>query len=389
MVEPSRCGRCGARLPSPTGKGKPCPRCLLALGLSTGLDSLGSARGVAEFPDSIGGFRILDTLGDGSLGIVYLALQTQPVPRKVSLTVVRAGLDFHEVMTRFEAERQTLGRMSHPGIAKLLDVGTVEGGRPFFVTEWVPGIPVTEYSDRERLTVHQRLGLFVEACEAVQHAHAEGVVHGDIKPSNIVVTEENAGPRPRILNLGVARALGEALTPEGLYSAQGLLSGTPSYLAPEQTGPSAGPSEGDARSDVYALGVLLYELLAGAPPFEARRLRQAGWAEMVRVIQQEEPPRPSARVTTLEATAATEVALRRRTEPSRLVEELEGDLDGITLKALAKDRSGRYQSAYDLGLDVRRHLRQEPVSARSPGFGARLARAVRRAFRAPAWRGPA
>jgi len=386
MADMNRCARCGATLPPRQGEGESCPRCLLALGLSTGFASLGGAKGASssdevpsDFPDSIGGFGILDTLGEGGTGVVYLAEQTQPVRRKVALKVVRAGLSSREVLARFETERQALALLSHPGIAKVLDAGTAEDGRAFFAMEWVPGVPITEHCDRERLTTVQRLELLVEVCEAVQHAHAEGVTHGEIKPSNVLVTEEDEGPRPKILDLGVARALGERLTAEALYSAQGLLSGTPSYVAPEQiTVTPAGPSEGDARADVYALGVLLYELLAGAPPFEARRLRQAGWAEMVQVIQQEEPPRPSARVTTLEGTSASEVAVRRRTEPRRLIKELRGDLDWIALKALEKDRSRRYQSAYDLGLDIRRLLRHEPVTARPASLRSLLGKALRR-----------
>lgn len=381
MVEATRCGRCGARLSSPTGKGKPCPRCLLALGLSTGLDSLGSPRGAAEFPDRIGGFRILDTVGQGAMGVVYLAEQTEPARGKVALEVLPPGPDSRAVLTRFEVERHPIALLSHPGIAKVLDAGSTDDGRLFFAMEWVPGVPITEYCDRERMTARQRLELFVEACEAIQHAHAEGVVHGSIEPANVLVTEGNEGPRPKILNLGVARALGERLTDDASYSAQELLSGTPLYVAPEQT--RSGPQEGDARADVYALGVLLHELLAGEPPFEARRLRQAGWAERVRIIRDEEPPPPSARVATLDATAAAEVAVRRRTEPRRLVKELKGDLDWVTMRALEKAPSRRYPSAYELGLDVRRYLRREPVTAGPSGLWGRLARAVRRVLRLP------
>lgn len=377
MVDTSRCERCGAILPSRRGGGESCPRCLLALGLSAGLGPLGDAPGAPDVSESIGGFRVLDTLAQGRTGVVYLAEQTEPVRRKVALKVVRAGLDSHAVLSRFEAERQALSLVSHPGIAKVLDIGIAKNGKPYFAMEWVPGVPITEHCDRERLTLPQRLELFVEVCEAVQHAHAGGIIHGGIKPSNVLVTEENEGPRPKILDLGVARALGQRLTAEALDTARGLLSGAPWYVAPEQTQSDGPDTERDARSDVYALGVLLYELLAGAPPFEARRLRQAGWTEMVRIIQQEEPPRPSARVAMLEATAASEVALRRRTEPRRLVKELRGDLDWINLKAVQKDRARRYASAYDLGLDLRRHLRDEPVTAGPTGLGSRLGKALR------------
>ncbi len=383
MVDARRCARCGATLPPRQGEGESCPRCLLALGLSTGFASLVGASGASpsdgvapDFPDSIGGFRILDTLGERSQGVVYLAEQTQPVRRKVALKVVRAGLDSREVLTRFEAERQALALLSHPGIAKVLDAGTTEDGRPFFPMEWVPGVPITEHCDRERLTVHQRLELFVEVCEAVQHAHAEGLTHGNIKPSNVLVTEEDEGPRPKVLDFGVTRALDQRLTEETLSTAVGLLVGAPGYASPEQlveTHPGI-----DSRSDVYSLGVLLYELLVGVAPFESRRLRQAGWAKMVRIVREEEPQRPSARVTTLGGAPASEVGIRRRTEPRRLIKEFRGDLDWITLKALEKDRSRRYQSAYDLGLDIRRHLRGEPVTAGPSDFSRRLIRAVYR-----------
>jgi serine/threonine protein kinase len=390
VADEQRCARCGAILPPRRGERESCPRCLLALGLSTGFGSRDVAPGVSlsedvagDLPDSIGGFPILDLLGAGSRSVVYLAGQE----RRVALKVVRSELDPRQVLARFEAERPALDQVSHPGLAKVLDAGTAEDGRPWFAMEWVQGVPITEHCDRERFTVRQRLELLVEVCGAVQHAHAAGVIHRDIKPSNILVTEEEGSPRPKILDLGVARALDQRLTAEALYTARGLLSGTPCYVAPEHTEPEGPGSEVDARSDVYSLGMLLYELLAGAPPFDARRLRQAGWAEMMRTIREEAPPRPSTRVATLGGASASEVAVRRRTEPRRLVEELRDDLDWIALRALEKDPSRRYSSADGLGLDIQRHLRDEPVSAGPPGLGGRLARALRQAFHVPAWRG--
>ena len=385
MADQQRCARCGAPLQPHHGDGESCPRCLLALGLSTGLGSRDptpaaspAGGGLAGFPDHLGELRILDCLGVGEAGTVYLAEQAPPAQGKVALKVVRTGLDAAEVLDRFEAEHEALTHITHPGIAKVLQTGTTEDGRAYFVMEWIRGVPITEYCDRERLTTHRRLALFVEVCEALHRAHEVGVVHRNIKPSNVLVVEEDGKPHPKVLDLGIARALDQRLTAESLYSARSLLSGTPCYVPPELMDPSGLPPEADARSDVYSLGVLLFELLVGTPPFDARRLRQAGWAEMVRVIREEEPAPPGRRVRGLGGVAATEVALQRGTEPRRLALELQGDLDAIVLATLLKDPSRRYSSVLDLATDVRRHLRHEPVSVRTLGLGARLRRFLRR-----------
>jgi Tol biopolymer transport system component/tRNA A-37 threonylcarbamoyl transferase component Bud32 len=309
------------------------------------------------------------------MGIVYLAEQEHPVRRRVALKLVRPNLDSRDVLARFESERQALALMDHPAIAKVFDAGTSDDGRPYFVMEHVAGPPITEYCDQRRLGSKQRLELFAEVCDAIQHAHTKGILHRDIKPTNVLVTEAEGRPRPKVIDFGIAKALHQKLTEKTLYTALGVLVGTPGYMSPEQAAPT--PLDVDTRTDVYSLGVLLYELLVGSPPFESRRLREAGWAEMLRIIQEEEPARPSARVTT-QTKAGTDVAGRRGTEAGRLARELRGDLDWIALKALEKDRSRRYQSALGLADDVRRHLADEPVTAGPPSSLYRLSKAVRR-----------
>jgi serine/threonine protein kinase len=329
----------------------------------------------APRPQQIGPYRILDTLGIGGMGIVYLAEQEHPVRRRVALKLVRPHLDSRDVLARFESERQALALMDHPAIAKVFDAGTSEDGRPYFVMEHVAGLPITEYCDQRRFGSKQRLELFAEVCDAIQHAHTKGIVHRDIKPTNVLVTEAEGRPRPKVIDFGIAKALHQKLTEKTLYTALGVLVGTPGYMSPEQA--DRNPLDVDTRTDVYSLGVLLYELLVGSPPFESKRLREAGWAEMLRIIQEEEPARPSARVTT-QTKAGTDVAGRRSTEAGRLARELRGDLDWIALKALEKDRSRRYQSALGLAEDVRRHLADEPVTAGPPTLRYRLGKAARR-----------
>jgi serine/threonine protein kinase len=291
----------------------------------------------------VGHYKLLQPLGEGGMGTVYLAEQTtEPVRRRVALKVIRPGLDSREVIARFEAERQALALMDHPHIAKVLDAGTTEAGRPFFAMELVPGLPLTEYCDRNRLTPHERLGLFIPVCRAVQHAHQKGVIHRDLKPSNVLVTLADGRPVAKVIDFGVAKAAGPRLTDQTLVTQHGAVVGTPQYMAPEQAGVSA--LGVDTRSDIYSLGVLLYELLAGSTPLERERLRQAGLEEVLRVVREEEPPKPSTRLSTAGARLAA-VAAARRTEPAKLAKLVRGELDWIVMKCLEKYRTRRYETA--------------------------------------------
>jgi non-specific serine/threonine protein kinase/serine/threonine-protein kinase len=309
------------------------------------------------------------------MGEVWLAEQTTPVRRQVALKVIKAGMDTAQVVTRFEAERQALALMDHPAIATVFDGGSTPEGRPYFVMEYVKGEPITTYCDRQRLTTQERLVLFTQVCEGVQHAHQKGVIHRDLKPSNVLVTIQDDHPVPKIIDFGVAKATARHLTERTLYTEMGVMIGTPEYMSPEQA--EMGGLDIDTRTDVYALGVILYELLTGALPFDRKELRQAGLAEIQRTIREKEPPRPSTRVTQL-GPASTEAAANRHTEVRRLASELRGDLDWVTMKALEKDRTRRYQTAMALAGDIRRHLSHEPVSAGPPGAVYRTKKFVRR-----------
>jgi len=376
MGDETRCPRCGAAL---LAAGDACSRCLLALGLGSGGLAESGPTQVSQddassgTPERLGRFRLLDLLSAGDTSTVSLA-EEEPSGRRVALRVLSREPDAQEVLARFEGERDRLARSSHPGIASLIDSGESGEGFLWFATEWVPGVPVTEFCDRQRLTVRQRLGLFVEVCEAVEHGHARGLVHLSLEPGKLLVTEEE-GFRVRVIDFGMARVLDRRPSEQMLYSGRGLLEGTLGYFSPEQLG-SAGPTP-DARSDVYALGALLYELLVGVAPFEPRRLLRAGWVGMARIIQKEAPAPPSQRVTRPGSTPSPDVARQRSTEPRLLVRELRGDLDWITLKALEKEPSRRYASAGGLGFDVRQVLDGEPVAPGPRSVGRRLLRALR------------
>jgi tetratricopeptide (TPR) repeat protein len=329
-----------------------------------------------ESSQRIGRYKILQKLGEGGCGVVYMAEQTEPVRRRVALKVIKLGMDTRQVIARFEAERQALALMDHPNIAKVLDAGTTEVGRPYFVMELVKGIRITDYCDQHHLPTAERLGLFTQVCQAIQHAHQKGIIHRDIKPSNILVTLHDGVPVPKVIDFGIAKATEQVLTDKTVFTAFGQFMGTPAYMSPEQAELSG--LDIDTRSDIYALGVLLYELLTGKTPFDARELLQAGLDEMRRRIREEEPMRPSTRLSTMVAADLTEVARQRQSEPGKLTRFIRGDLDWIVMKCLEKDRNRRYETANGLAMDLRRHLRNEPVVACPPSNFYRLRKLVRR-----------
>jgi serine/threonine protein kinase len=312
---------------------------------------------------TIGPYKLLEQIGEGGFGVVFMAEQQQPVRRKVALKVLKAGMDSPQITARFEAERQALALMDHPNIARILDAGQTASGRPYFVMELVKGMPITEYCDQACLPVRERLELFAVVCQAVQHAHQKGVIHRDLKPSNVLVTLHDGTPVVKVIDFGIAKALGQPLTDRTLFTGFVQMIGTPLYMSPEQAALSG--LDVDTRSDVYSLGVLLYELLTGTTPFARERLRTVGLDEVLRIIREEEPARPSTRLNTL-GPVATLVSAGRKSDPRRLRQLFRGELDWIVMKALEKDRNRRYATALDLAADVRRHLRHETVQACPP-----------------------
>ena len=308
------------------------------------------------------------------MGDVWMAHQTEPVKRTVAVKLIKAGMDSRAVLARFEAERQALALMDHPNIAKVLDGGATPDGRPFFVMELVKGVPITEFCDNRRLTPRERLELFIPVCQAIQHAHQKGVIHRDIKPSNVLVALYDDKSVPKVIDFGISKATGQPLTERTLATGFGSVVGTPEYMSPEQA--SFNNLDIDTRSDVYALGVLLYELLAGSPPFSRTDLEKIGLLEIFRVIREQEPPRPSTKLST--ANTLPTLSANRGTEPARLTRLLRGELDWIVLKALEKDRNRRYETANGLARDIQRYLADEVVEARPPSPGYRLRKFVRR-----------
>jgi hypothetical protein len=312
----------------------------------------------------VGRYKLLKTLGEGGCGVVYLAEQEEPVRRRVALKIIKLGMDTQSVIARFDAERQALALMDHPNIAKVLDAGATERGRPYFVMELVDGIRITRYCDENHLTIAERLNLFARVSQAIQHAHQKGVLHRDIKPSNILVALHDGVPVPKVIDFGIAKAIEGRLTGDTTYTSDGQLIGTPAYMSPEQAEPNC--VDIDTRSDIYSLGVLLYELLASRTPFDEKKLTSAGFDEMRRVLREDEPQRPSVLLISLAGTELIVAAARRRVEPSRLIRSLKGELDWIVMKTLEKDRRRRYETANALAMDILRYLNCEPVLACPP-----------------------
>lgn len=325
-------------------------------------------------PTEIGPYKVLEVLGQGGVGTVYLVQQREPFRRKAALKLIKLGMDTREVLVRFAQERQLLASMSHPNIAKVFDAGQTETGRPFFVMEYVAGEPITDYCDRHRLSLSERLELFVTVCRALQHAHQKGILHRDVKPSNLLVMNQDGKHVPMVIDFGLAKVLRTEPASAHLLTREGQFLGTPRYMSPEQI--ELPSDEVDTRSDVYSLGVVLFELLTGEPPYE-RRITDGGLPKLLHSIREEESTRPSTRLTQLRKEVA-EVADKRRTDRAALLAQVRGDLDWLVVKALERDRDRRYQSAAELAADVERYLRRDPILARPPTASYRIERYVRR-----------
>ena len=339
-------------------------------------------RGIAEFPveqapaQMIGRYKLLERIGEGGFGEVWMAEQREPVKRRVALKIIKLGMDSRQVVARFEAERQALAMMDHGNIARIFDAGTTETGRPYFVMELVRGIRITDYCDQNQLPTRERLNLFIQVCQAIQHAHQKGIIHRDIKPSNILVTLHDSVPVPKVIDFGIAKATQQELTDKTLFTQFQQFIGTPAYISPEQAEMSG--LDIDTRADIYSLGVLLYELLVGQTPFDAKEMMQGGLEAVRQIIREKEPLPPSTKLNTLQGDARTTAGKRRQTDVGKLVHQLQGDLDWIVMKCLEKDRQRRYETASGLAMDIQRHLANEPVTARPPSAAYKLQKAWQR-----------
>ena len=367
-----KCPKCGTEF-----VGQQCPRCLLAAGMeSAALSHCEAASAPRELLGSmIGHYKLLEEIGEGGFGIVYLAQQIEPVKRRVALKIIKPGMDTREVVARFEVERQALALMDHSNIARVFDGGATASGRPYLVMELATGVALTKYCDDARLSIKQRLELFLDVLAAVQHAHQKGIIHRDLKPSNILVSESAGRPVIKVIDFGTAKAISMELSEKTLFTGFGRMIGTPQYMSPEQTERNA--LDVDTRSDLYSLGVVLYELLTGCTPLDPRKLREVGYEEIQRLVREEEPPRPSTRINTL-GEALPDVARQHGAEPLKLGRQLRGDLDWIVMKALEKDRTRRYDTATGMARDIEHYLQHEPVSAGPPRAAYRLRKLVRR-----------
>ena len=374
------CPQCGEEL----GSGDPaglCPKCLIqgAFDSSVGADEFRTqtidTSSAAAGEDDFGRYQILRPIGEGGMGTVYLAEQREPIRRRVALKVIKLGMDTRQVLARFANERQALAMMDHPNIARIFDAGATPKGRPYFVMEYIEGVPITQYCDGKRMTIGQRLELFLAVCRAVQHAHQKGVIHRDLKPSNVLVMEQEGAPVPKVIDFGIAKATDQWAVEKTLLTQFGQMVGTPEYASPEQAEVMTG--DVDETSDVYSLGVLLYELLIGTVPFDAARMRQAGLAEMLRIIREEEAPPLSRKLSSMGA-AAADIAARRQTDPASLRRLVDGDLNSITMKALEKARERRYASVAEFAADIQRYIEHRPVLASPPGGLYRARKFLRR-----------